>query len=80
MTGNESFEKKDGAVCDKCDGAKWGCMGGGHFCKYKILKKFFYLILLIVVFCFGMQLGELKTLSSIMYHSGGYNNSINNAY
>ena len=37
-----------------------------------ILKRFFYLALLIAVFCFGFQLGELKTLSRSMHkmHAG----------
>ena len=52
-----------------CGGKGCGCgcgMGGGHR-GFRIGMKIFYLILLIVVFCFGIQLGELKTLSREMH-------------
>lgn len=41
-----------------------GGIGYGHY-GYKIAKKVLYLVVLIAVFCFGVQLGELKTLASI---------------
>lgn len=56
-----------------------GCDMGHHGHKgWRIAMKLFYLIVLIAVFCFGMQLGELRTLSREFNHSrmmgSGYNN------
>ena len=61
-------EEKKGGMCN---GESCG-MGGGymHMRGFWIVKKVFYLILLIVVFCFGVQLGQLKTLASLVYGSG----------
>lgn len=56
----------------KCEGGMCGCgkcgmCGHMGMCKCRIMKKFFMLILMIVIFCFGIQLGELRTLSREMH-------------
>ncbi len=49
------MENKDSLSCQ--------CCGHGemmHNNKHYLLKKFFMLVLVIIVFCFGVQLGEIK--------------------
>ena len=80
------MEENNKEKCEgKCEheGGKCGMMWHGHHMhKCWILKKIFLLIVLIVVFCFGMRLGELRTLSRefrgmqesrMMRYGGGWN-------
>jgi hypothetical protein len=46
-----------------CCGA--GVMNNRH--NMNLLRRFFYLALLIVVFCFGTQLGELRAMKRMMW-------------
>ena len=63
------MEGKDNMhMCGCGASCKCGCgMGHGHH-GYWIAKKVFLLLLLVVVFCFGVQLGQLKTLSGMYGH------------
>ena len=67
--------KKDGMnMCGGC--------GHGHMHGHWIVKKVFLLIVLVAVFCFGVQIGELRTLSRMFYGSnyrmmGAYGNNWN---
>ena len=70
----EENTKEKCEKCDKCDmNNKCKDIGGchGHMHK-KILKKFFFLVVLIVVFCFGVQLGELRTLSRELHQHSNF--------
>lgn len=49
-----------------CCGA--GVMNNRH--HMYLLRRFFYLALLIVVFCFGTQLGELRAMKRMMWGGG----------
>jgi len=66
---------------DKKDGMCGGC-NHGHMHGHWIVKKIFLLIILIAVFCFGVQLGELRTLAKIFREPsyrmiGAYGNNWN---
>ncbi len=63
-------------ACENCNNS-CKCVGCGMFhSNYNkhhmyILRRFFLLALLIVVFCFGMQLGQLRAMKYSM-HRGSY--------
>ncbi len=43
----------------KC-GSMYGNIMSGHGCKHRILKKILMLVLIVIVFHFGVQIGELR--------------------
>ena len=60
--------KCNGGECGSCN---HGCMMGHGCCgwnKRHMIKKIIMIVLLIVVFCFGIQVGELK--SAMRYDRG----------
>ncbi len=58
------MDGKDNMHMCGCGGScNCGCGMGHKHRGYWIAKKVFWLLVLIVVFCFGIQLGELRTLS-----------------
>ena len=79
----EENKKCEGGMCGcgKCGmGGGMGMCGYGHMHKHKILKKFFLLVLMIVIFCFGVQLGELRTLARQMRYNEAMMQNYNNTY
>ncbi|MFA6514762.1 MAG: hypothetical protein WCT42_00655 [Candidatus Paceibacterota bacterium] len=54
----------EGGVCEKCTDKKESvCCGHGNMChgKCHILKFFILIVAVVVIFCLGVQLGELKS-------------------
>jgi hypothetical protein len=61
------LEEKKGMCEDKNE-----CFHGQHMCKHMIVKKIMFIIILVAVFCFGIQLGELRTLTRLVYGSNSF--------
>ena len=78
MEENKKEEKCcEGGSCEKCKCCPMMscCMGK----KHNILKLFVFLVGLIIIFCFGVQLGELKEeAESCHSYRGGMMNWDNN--
>ena len=58
---------KEGTCESGCGCGQHSCGMGHH--KHKMFKKIFMLVIILIAFCFGMQLGELKG-ELRAYHGG----------
>lgn len=78
---NKCCEEGKGSCCEKtenCCAGKENCCHKGGCCgmrKCHVLKKFIMLILMIVIFCLGVQWGEMRSESrGYRYERGGMMN------
>jgi hypothetical protein len=72
-TPKNDHQHPEGCKCNKCMWLKSGNMWGNgyyqHNWPYHVLRWFFGLAIIIIVFCVGIQIGELK---GILENGGGF--------